>query len=58
MKYQIFKQFIPGNDQIWVAATKQDGELEIFDTLEQAEVRVVELQELNPGTVFKIIEKQ
>lgn len=58
MKYQILKQYMPGNDSVWVGSTGQGDPLEIFDTLQQAEVRLLELRELNPDRGFKIVERQ
>ena len=58
MKYQILKQYVPGYDSIWVGAIGKDDNLEIFDTLEEAEARKSELESLNPERKFKIVEKE
>lgn len=57
MKYQILKQYIPGNDSVWVGAIGAEDKLDIFDTLEEAEARLEELKALNPERGFKIVEK-
>lgn len=57
MKYQILKQYLPGNDSVWAGSIGEGDPLEIFDTLEEALVRLEELQNLNPGRGFKIVEK-
>lgn len=57
MKYQIMKQYIPGNDSVWVGAIGNGDSIEIFDTIEEAEARVAELQSLDPDRGFKIVEK-
>lgn len=57
MKYQILKQFIPGNDSIWVGALSAEDNLELFETLEEAEIRLQELKTLDSTRGFKIIEK-
>jgi len=58
MKYQILKQYLPGHDSIYVGSIGEDDELELFDTLEQAEDRKQILEGLNPDRKFKIIEKE
>lgn len=57
MKYQIYKQYLPGNDSVWVGAISEEDSIEIFDTIEQAEIRLEELKTLNPDRGFKIVEK-
>lgn len=58
MKYQILKQYVPGNDSVWVGAIGNGDSIEIFDTLEEAETRLAELQAQDPERGFKIVEKQ
>ena len=58
MRYQILKQYIPGNNSIWVGAISTEDSIEIFDTLQEAENRMQELIFLNPGREFKIVETE
>jgi hypothetical protein len=58
MKYQILKQFIPGNDSVWVGAIGESDKIEIFDTFSKAETRLAQLQASDPTRGFKIIEVQ
>lgn len=56
MKYTIQQQFLPLNDQIWVVKLNQEDEDYLFDTIEDAEVKVTELQESDPtGRKYKVI---
>lgn len=57
MKYVILKQFIPGNDQIWVEKLDADDSSYAFDTLQEAVVKIDELQLVDPTRRFKIVEK-
>ena len=56
MKYQILKQYLPGNDKIWVGAISEEDTIEIFNTMEEAILKLEELTALNPGRGFKIVE--
>lgn len=58
MKYQILKEYIPGNDKVWVGSIGNEDKLEIFDTLQEAQAKLIELQNLNPDRGFKIVEKE
>lgn len=58
MKYVILKQFIPGNDQIWVEKLDPNDTIYEYDTLQEAEVKKAELQLADPSRGFKIVEKQ
>lgn len=58
MKYQILKQYTPGIDTIYVGSIGSEDQLEIFDTLQQAEDRKNQLEILNPDRRFKIVEKE
>lgn len=58
MKYQILKQYVPGYDSIWVGAIGEEDQLEIFDTLKEAQTRKAQLENLNPDRKFKIVEVQ
>lgn len=57
MTYQILKQYIPGNDVVWVGAIGNGDSIEIFDTLEEAEARLIQLKAQDPTRGFKIVEK-
>lgn len=57
MQYLILKQFIPGNDQIWVEKLNADDPVYIYDTLEEAEAKKLELEATDPTRGFKIVEK-
>ena len=56
MKYVILKQFIPGIDQIWVAKLDENDPLYAYDTLEEAEIKMAELQAADPSRGFKIVQ--
>lgn len=57
MKYQILKQYIPGNDSVWVGAIGNGDSIEIFDTLQEAEAKLIDLKSEDPTRGFKIVEK-
>ena len=44
MKYTITMQFVPGLDQIWVNKINPEDQLHSFNTIEEAEVKLAELQ--------------
>lgn len=54
MKYMILKQFIPGNDQIWVAKLNDSDPEYIYDTFEEAEAGKAILESEDPSRGFKI----
>lgn len=54
MKYLILKQFIPGNDQIWVAKLNEADPIYVYNTIEEAEAKKAELEEDDPARGFKI----
>jgi hypothetical protein len=56
MRYKIVKQFIPGNDQIWVDKVDDNDELHYYGTLEEAESKKSELESLDSTRVLKIVE--
>lgn len=56
MRYKILKQYIPGNDQIWVDKLDPNDEEYYFDTIEEAEAKKLELEASDPNRSFKIIE--
>lgn len=52
--YVVLKQFIPGNDQIWVAKLDADDPEYIFDTEAEAQAKAEELQAADPtGRKYK-----
>lgn len=56
MKYVILKQFIPGLDQIWVSKLDEADPVYAYDTYAEAEVKLLELQAVDPGRGYKIDE--
>jgi hypothetical protein len=57
MKYTIQQQFIPLNDQIWVAKLNQEDDDFLFDTIEEAEAKVIELEGSDTtGRKYRVIE--
>jgi hypothetical protein len=57
MKYTIQQQFIPLNDQIWVAKLNQEDDDFLFDTIEEAEAKATELQGSDAtGRKYRVIE--
>ena len=55
MVYRILKQFIPGNDNLWVAKLNASDTVFEYDTLEEAETKLSELQENDSeGRSYKI----
>lgn len=50
-------QYIPGNDSIWVERLNPQDPVYEYDTLEEAEVKKLELEAVDPTRGFKIIEK-
>jgi hypothetical protein len=53
MIYYILKQFFPGSD-IWVAQLNDDDNIYQYDTLEEAETALPQVQLLYPDNVCKI----
>ena len=57
MKYTIQQQFIPLNDQIWVTKLNQEDDDFLFDTIEEAEAKVNELEGSDAtGRKYRVIE--
>ena len=54
MKYLILKQFLPGNDQIWVAKLDEADPVYVYDTIEEAEAKKAELEQDDPARGFRI----
>ena len=54
--YQIQQQFIPGNPQIWVARLAEGDEDFIFDTEEEANIKMAELVAADDtGREYKVV---
>ena len=54
MQYIVLMQFIPGNDQIWVAKLNPDDPEYIYDTEQEAADKAAELQAADPtGRQYK-----
>jgi len=55
MIYQVQMQFIPGNDQIWVAKLNPDDPVYDYDNFEEAQVKATELQDADPtGRQYRV----
>lgn len=55
MVYRILKQFIPGNDNLWVSKLNASDTVFEYDTLEEAETKLSELQENDSeGRSYKV----
>ena len=56
MIYQVQMQFIPGNDQIWVAQLTPEDPIYEYHILTQAEAKAFELQEADPtGRKYRVV---
>ena len=54
MQFIVLMQFIPGNDQIWVAKINPDDPEYIYDTEQEAIDKAAELQAADPtGRQYK-----
>jgi hypothetical protein len=54
MQYIVLMQFIPGNDQIWVAKINPEDPEYIYDTEQEAIDKAAELMASDPsGRVYK-----
>jgi len=49
MQYVVLKQYIAGNDQIWVAKLNPDDPEYIYDTEQEAIDKAAELQAADPS---------
>jgi hypothetical protein len=57
MKYIVLMQFIPGNDQIWVARLTPEDPIYVYPTQEAAQAKADELQAADPtGRLYKVEE--
>lgn len=56
MIYQVQMQFLPGNDQIWVAQLTSEDPIYEYRILTQAEAKAFELQEADPtGRKYRVV---
>jgi hypothetical protein len=57
MIYQVQMQFIPGNDQIWVAKLNPDDPLYEYDNYADAQTQATSLQDNDPtGRQYRVVE--
>jgi hypothetical protein len=57
MSYIIQKQFIPGNDSIWVQQLNESDSIYSFETTEEAESQLTALQSADTeGRSYQIVE--
>ena len=56
MKYRILKQFLPGNDSIWVQSVDESDPVQEFGTIDEAETKKQELESNDSSRAFKIVE--
>ena len=57
MIYQVQMQFIPGNDQIWVAKLNPDDPIYEYDNYAEAAAKADELQAQDPtGRQYRVAE--
>ena len=55
--FQVQMQFIPGNDQIWVAQLNPEDPIYEYDNEEQATIKAQELQEADPtGRQYRVVQ--
>jgi len=54
--YQVQMQFIPGNDQIWVARLSPDDPIYEYSTEAEAQAKAAELQAQDPtGRQYRVV---
>lgn len=54
--YQVQMQFIPGNDQIWVARLTPEDPIYEYPTEEEAQAKAAELQAADPtGRQYRVM---
>jgi hypothetical protein len=57
MIYQVQMQFIPGNDQIWVARLNPEDPIYEYPTQEEAQAKADELQLADPtGRQYRVVQ--
>jgi hypothetical protein len=55
MIYQVEMQFIPGNDQIWVAHLNPDDPIYQYDNEPEAQAKAIELQVDDPTGMVEVL---
>jgi len=54
--YQVQMQFIPGNDQIWVARLAPEDPIYEYDNEAEADAKAAELQAADPsGRQYRVV---
>ena len=57
MIYQVQMQYIPGNDQIWVAQLQPGDPIYQYDNEPEAQAKAIELQENDPsGRQYRVVQ--
>ena len=57
MAYIIQKQFIPGNDSIWVQQLDESDSIHSYETIEEAQSQLAALQAADTeGRSFQVVE--
>jgi ribosomal protein L16/L10AE len=57
MIYQVQMQYIPGNDQIWVAQLQPGDPIYQYDNEPEAQAKAIELQDNDPsGRHYRVVQ--
>ena len=57
MIYEVQMQFIPGNDQIWVARLNPNDPVYQYDNFADAQAKATELQDNDPtGRQYRVVQ--
>ena len=57
MAFVIQKQFIPGNDSIWVQQLNENDLIHSYESIEEAETQLAALQSADTeGRAFQVVE--
>lgn len=57
MTYIIQKQFLPGNDQIWVQQLDESDSIHSYETIEEADAQLATLQAADiEGRGYQVVE--
>jgi hypothetical protein len=57
MAFVIQKQFIPGNDSIWVQQLNENDSIHSYESIEEAETQLAALQSADTeGRAFQVVE--
>ena len=55
--YQVQMEFIPGNDQIWVARLNPEDPIYEYDNEAEAQAKATELQNADPtGRQYRVVQ--